>query len=255
MGTDQATIDSYDEFARNWAKRARGKKKIAHDLLEKPAMYAKLPSLDGKKVLCLGCGSGEECEVLRGRGAAVTGIDISKGLIEQAKYAFPKIQFEVMDMEKLTLPDRTFDLVFSSLVLHYVSDWRPTLVQVKRVLKGNGLFLFSTHHPIKWAGEEKRDKEGVENLLGFKKYDSESNYKVYGDYLNARRITDVWSDEQKVVYYHKPFSDMLREIRESGFVINDLLEPKAIKAAVKVRSDFYEIHQKIPLFLVFELKK
>lgn len=256
MPTDPGTIEGYDIFAERWARRARGKRKIGSEYLEKPAMFSKLPAdLAGKRILCLGCGSGEECEALRRRGAEVTGVDISKGLIEQAKYAFPEVRFMVMDMEKLSFPAESFDLVFSSLVLHYVPDWRPTLAQVRQVLKEGGSFLFSTHHPIKWGGQERRGKDAIETVLGFKKYDDESKEaEVFGDYLNSRKITDTWSDEQKVVYYHKSLSEIFREIREAGFTVADFLEPKATAGAEKVRPDFHRIHQKIPLFMIFELK-
>jgi len=45
------------------------------------------------------------------------------------------------------------------------------------------------------------------------------------------------------------------DIIKSGFFISDFIEPKPVKAAIKVRPNFYEIHSKIPLFMIFELKK
>lgn len=56
--------DSYNEKANEWAERLRTGKNIAHEYLEKPAMYEKLPGLKSKRVLCVGCGSGEECDYL-----------------------------------------------------------------------------------------------------------------------------------------------------------------------------------------------
>lgn len=109
MATDQDTIKSYNNYAKKWAERLRGGKNIAHKYLEKPAMYGKLPNLANKSVLCIGCGTGEECDYISKQGAKkVVGIDISDGLIEFAQKSYPKINFYVMDMEKIDFPDFIF---------------------------------------------------------------------------------------------------------------------------------------------------
>ena len=55
-----SVADSYNQHAAQWAERLRSGNNPAHRFLEKPAMYAKLPDLTGQRVLCIGCGSGEE---------------------------------------------------------------------------------------------------------------------------------------------------------------------------------------------------
>ena len=42
-------------------KKLRGRKGNANDLFEIPALFSLLPSLEGKKILDLGCGFGEHC--------------------------------------------------------------------------------------------------------------------------------------------------------------------------------------------------
>ena len=46
--------------------------------------------------------------------------------------------------------DASFDLVVGSLVLHYLRDWTPVLSEFRRVLTGDGVVVFSTHHP-RWT--------------------------------------------------------------------------------------------------------
>ena len=97
---------SYNQKAKEWAERMRSGKNFAHTYLEKPAMYGKLPDLKNKTVLCIGCGSGEECAHLLSLGAKkVVGIDLSKELIAIAKASYPNIEFFTMDMAKLKFPD------------------------------------------------------------------------------------------------------------------------------------------------------
>lgn len=255
MPTDKKTIKSYDEYALKWAERMRSGKNIVHKFLEKPAMYKKLPDLRGKSVLCIGCGTGEECAHLKSLGAKrVVGIDISKGLIDFAKKSYPDLEFQVMDMEKLNFPDDFFDFVYSSLTMHYVKDLTKTLKSIHHVLKDNGRFLFSTHHPVKWGAKTNRSKEKDSFLIGYEKYKN-GECEVFGDYLNTRKIDDIWFDEFNVTYYHRSLSEIIGDILKSGFVISDFIEPKPLKSVVKEKPNFYDIHSKIPLFMIFELKK
>lgn len=252
---DQDTIDSYDASAGSWAKRQREGRNVAHEYLEKPAMYAKLPSLVGKSVLCIGCGSGEECGYLKKQGAErVVGIDISRGLIEQAKYEYPDVEFAVMDMERMNFPEESFNYAYSSLATHYAEDWRTILKPLHKALKKDGIFLFSTHHPVKWGANLSKEQGESTTLMGYTRYD-DGKADIYGDYLNTRKIDHNLRSDLRVSYYHKPLSEIFKEIRESGFEVLDFLEPKALEGAKKEKPDFYEVHQKIPLFMILELKK
>jgi SAM-dependent methyltransferase len=49
--------------------------------------------------------------------------------------------FVVADEEALPFADGTFDLVVSALALHHVNDLPGTLVQIRRALKPDGLFI------------------------------------------------------------------------------------------------------------------
>lgn len=157
-------------------------------------------------------------------------------------------------MEKLNFTANSFDLVYSSLTMHYVKDWTKTLLGINKILKKNGIFLFSTHHPVKWGAAANRTKKKDAFLMGYEKYESGKS-NVFGDYLNTRKINDVWFNEFKVSYYHRPLSEIINDITKSGFTILDFLEPKPIKAIIKEKPNFYEIHSKIPLFMIFELRK
>jgi trans-aconitate methyltransferase len=74
---DSSVANSYNVHATRWAERLRTKNNPAHCYLEKPAMLSKLPDLVGSRVLCVGCGSGEEVEMLLSRGASfIHGFDL-----------------------------------------------------------------------------------------------------------------------------------------------------------------------------------
>jgi len=256
MAINKKTAWSYNNYAEKWAKKMSDGGDSAHKYLEKPAMYKKLPDLKNKSVLCIGCGSGEECNHIKSLGAKkIVGVDISKELINQAKKNYPDIEFYVMDMEKLNFPKSSFDFVYSSLVLHYIKDWIKVLKNIHKVLKKNGTFLFSTHHPIRWGAEKKKFRNKRSVLIGYTKYNNEKRYEIYGDYLNARKVKDTWFDEFEISYHHRPLSSTIKDILSSGFKIIDFIEPKPINTVKNKDRRFWDIRQKIPLFMIFELKK
>jgi ubiquinone/menaquinone biosynthesis C-methylase UbiE len=252
MSTSKSTIKEYNKNYKKWLNE----KGMGHSHLEKPAMYSALGNVKDKRILCLGCGAGEECGHLKSLGAKeVIGVDISKGLINEAKKKFPKIEFKVMDMEKLKFENSSFDLVYSSLVLHYVKDWTKVLKEIRRILKNSGECLFSTHNPVYWSAEKNDDKKNKSRILGYKKDKKTEKYEFYGNYLNIRKINDIWFENFKVEYYSKPFSQMIKEIIKSKLEIVDCIEPKSIKSTKKINFDFWKRSEKIPLFIIFKLKK
>lgn len=256
MSTDTRTVKAYDDFADKWNDNISEGRTISHICLEKPAMYKKVPDLTGKDVLCVGCGSGEECDFLKSKGAnRVVGIDISKGLIDIAKNKYPEVEFYVMDMEEMDFPYNTFDYVYSSLTMHYLSNWVKTLKNIRKVLKKRGVFLFSTHHPVRFGAQKDSKTDEYKFLLGYSKNKKTKACDIYGDYLNTRQIRSVWNNSLEVFYYHKSFSSILKDILKSGFNIVDFLEPKPIDLAKEKDIAFWKIHQKIPLFMIFELRK
>lgn len=252
MGTDQATIHAYNTHAKHWVERV----KLAHEYLEKPAMYALLPDLYEKRVLCVGCGTGEECAYIKSSGAKeVVGIDVSEGMIELARKKFPDMQFEVMDLEHLIYADDSFDLVYSSMTMHYLEDWSVGLREVWRVLKKDGQFLFSTNHPVSHTTAIERDAERTRYVLGYEKIKKDRAIRTFGDYFDTGMQETTWPGNFTIHFYNKPISEMVREITASNFSICAIQEPKPVEAVKSVDAGFYKTYSKIPLVILFLLEK
>ena len=88
--------------------------------------------------LDLGCHSGEMADVLAGRGGVETMVraDLSPAFARRA--GAPAV---AADEEALPFRDGSFDLVTSALSLHWANDLPGTLIQIRRALKPDGLFL------------------------------------------------------------------------------------------------------------------
>lgn len=250
--TKNAVATQYDTAGHTWHS-IRGS---GHELLEKPAMYALLPNVEGKRVLCVGCGFGEECAHLHSLGAShVFGIDLSAANIEQAVKTFPYLEFRVMDMEDLSLPPASFDIVFSSLALHYIESWSRALSGIYSVLSPNGTFICSTHHPASWSALKNEDDRTKRQLLGFEVNKISGEVTTYGDYLHERPIMGKFAGKFEARFYHKSFSSMLREFREARFRVVDCQEPVPLPIAKELDPQFWELRSKFPLFILFRLEK
>jgi len=117
------------------------------DALEK--VFAKFCKMKPKSILDLGCGTGNHALMLAKRGYSVSGIDLSKTMIQKAKLKMKTagldVDFHVQAMQRLRL-DSKFDCAISMFgALGYVCTYNG-LVKVfsglRRHLKRDGLFIF-----------------------------------------------------------------------------------------------------------------
>ncbi|SFT49444.1 class I SAM-dependent methyltransferase [Mesorhizobium sp. YR577] len=118
---------------------------------EWPSIRAVLPDLLGKRVVDLGCGFGWFSRWAREHGAAhVLGLDLSENMIARARAdtADPNIEYAIADLEKLELPQASFDFAYSSLAFHYIEDFGRLVQTVHRALVPGSHFVFTIEHPI-----------------------------------------------------------------------------------------------------------
>lgn len=95
-------------------------------------------------ILDLGCGTGLFGKRVIEKGCSLSGIDISKGMLNQAGIRCPEGNFIMGDVEALPYADETFDAVTSILAFSYFGNPEIVLGEVKRVLKPGGAFVICT---------------------------------------------------------------------------------------------------------------
>ncbi|MFW5853247.1 MAG: class I SAM-dependent methyltransferase [Patescibacteria group bacterium] len=256
MSTDDKTIQYYKDKAKEYASHVRNSEdSIYHAYYEKPAMYALLPELENKKVLSLGCGSGEDSFYLKKQGANKSvGIDLSEELINIAKKSYSECEFFVMNMEKINFPDSSFDFIYSSLAIHYLEDWNKVFKEVYRLLKPGSSFLFSCGHPVRLAMAQKDDKEYFIKKLEVVKEKATGKVEVTGDYLAKKKIIDSMG-ENTVNIWSMPLGDIAEAATEAGFLIEKMIEPRPLEKLKTIKSQTYYRLNKIPEFVIFKLKK
>ncbi|MGO8862828.1 MAG: class I SAM-dependent methyltransferase [Acidimicrobiales bacterium] len=100
------------------------------------AVFDQLAVADGTRLLDIACGSGFAAHLASERGAAVSGIDASEGLVTIARARTPKADFRVGDMFALPFPDASFDAATS-----FNGIWKgceAALLEARRVLVPGG---------------------------------------------------------------------------------------------------------------------
>jgi SAM-dependent methyltransferase len=103
--------------------------------------------LAGQHVLEFGSGASAQAFFLAQHGAHVTGIDISPVAVEQGRqraaseHLEDRIEFRVMDAERLDFESAAFDLVCGSAVLHHL-DLTLAYPEIARVLRPGGAGIF-----------------------------------------------------------------------------------------------------------------
>ncbi len=118
------------------------------EILSVSAWRSELLSNVKGKVLEVGVGTGKTLPYYP-EGIELTGIDISLKMLERAKQKADTLKIKagllLMDIEKMTFPDRYFDTIVSTFVFCSVPDPIQGLREVKRVLKDDGVALFLEH--------------------------------------------------------------------------------------------------------------
>ncbi|MCK1544816.1 class I SAM-dependent methyltransferase [Bradyrhizobium sp. 179] len=163
------------------------------------------PDVSQKDVLDAGCGPGWYADWLVRQGARVVAVDSSRSMVELADRRLSGrarvLNADVRELRGL-IPEGAFDLVLSSLVLHYLDDLSKVFVEWARVLRPGGTLVFSTHHPIQQA-----------SLLD-------------PGYLRPTLIEERWGWlDEMMRYYRRPLRDLSEPLTAAGFLIDRICEP------------------------------
>ena len=108
--------------------------------------------LSGKKVLDIGCGRGGTVHVINKfyEPQAIVGVDLSPQAIVFCKEAHkhPRISFCEGDAENLMFEDESFDVITNVESSHSYPDITAFYMQVSRLLKPGGYFLYTDLFPV-----------------------------------------------------------------------------------------------------------
>jgi len=230
-GKKPIAYDAYERLADAYAEMIESKPHNAY--LERPATLSLLPDVKGRRVLDAGCGPGLYADLLVQRGAEVVAVDASPRMLEHARRRLGgRVTIMLHDIREPLgfLGDDSVDLVLASLVMDYIMDWVPVFKEFKRVLKGDGVLVFSVGHPaINFIL-----KEGME------------------DYFGVHRMEMLWTGfgvDVLMPSIHRPIEAMVEPLHEAGFLVERMIEAKPTEDYRRVDPEGYVKVSKRPTFL------
>lgn len=210
------SIFDQESFFDKYAQMERSKEGLK-EAGEWHALKTLLPPLKHKDILDLGCGYGHHLDFFLEKEARwVHGIDASERMLEvtRATYHDKRIKLEHCAIEAFAYPIQRYDLVFSSLALHYIEDYETVVKRVFRTLRDRGEFVFSVEHPVYTAqGAQKwHEQDGVVMHWPVDRYFDEG-----------------WREslflDEAIPKYHRTLESYINVLLREGFTLLRLIEP------------------------------
>ena len=131
-----------------------------------PVPMAWLEPVEGRDVLCLASGGGQQGPVLAAAGARVTVFDNSPLQLAQDRHVAERHSLEIRtvegDMRDLSaFADQSFDLVVHPVSNCFVPEVRPVWQEAHRVLRTEGALLAGFGNPVRFIFDEEAYERGV----------------------------------------------------------------------------------------------
>ena len=184
-------------------------------------MVRLLGNIRGKRVLELGCGTGEAAVKFAQAGATVIGVDGSAAHIAHARAASEAAEVR-LELHSGDLADLAFlradsiDVAFSDGALAQITELGRLFRQVHRVLRHGANFVFMLPHPVALGTEVEPSPEGALPLG--RTYLSRS-------YFDTSPI-DVGTDGQSLLLTRHTVTEVFTGLTRTGFRVDTLLEPE-----------------------------
>jgi len=146
-----AHAESYDEdLARGLAASGEDKEFYARGRIKWLARRMRERGATARRVLDFGCGDGFAAPLLSEilHADSVTGVDVSEGLLQQARSRYPDHRFSFLQLEGWS-PTAPFDLAYTNGVFHHIppGERASALERVANALRPGGLFAFWENNP------------------------------------------------------------------------------------------------------------
>jgi malonyl-CoA O-methyltransferase len=141
-------LRSFNKAASTYDAAAFLQREVADRLLERLGYFSIKPQI----ILDIGAGTGYTTKLLerRYKNAKIIAFDIAAEMLRTSKKNkkwFDRKHYICGDAEKLPFGNQVADIIFSNLMLHWVGNTERVVKELQRVLKQDGLLLFTTLGP------------------------------------------------------------------------------------------------------------
>ncbi|MCH7352217.1 class I SAM-dependent methyltransferase [Acinetobacter sp. NIPH 1958] len=205
-----------------------------------------MPALKDKKVLDLGCGYGWHCQFAAEQGArSVIGIDLSAKMLEKARQltSAKNVDYQQAAIEDFAADTASFDVIISSLALHYIQNLETVFENAARLLVPQGELYYSAEHPI-FTVRAQQD--------WIYAADQQPIYWPVDHYFEEGKRETHFLDAN-VVKYHRTIETHVMALIKAGFEITALIEPTPPSEMIKKMG--WENELRRPMMLIIKAKK
>ena len=229
-----------DEFQAGYRRLPRSERGLA-GAPEWPMVETLLPALTGRDVVDLGCGYGAFPRwAANQRAASVDAFDLSEQMLRRAgELTGPGkvVTYTRADLDTLRLAAASYDVAYSALVLHYLTDLPRFVGMVHSALRPGGTFVFTCEHPVFTAPTDATWIEhGGRRTWPLDRYGEE-----------GERVRDWLAPG--VRKQHRTIGTLLNALLDAGFAIRRVLESLPSAEQVEADPDLSEERDR-PMFLM-----
>lgn len=222
----------YQAFAGDYAAHAAVGSYNA--LYDRPTVLQLAGPVAGLTVLDAGCGPGLYAAEFVRRGARLIGCDHSPALVDIARQRLGDngaLRVHDLNAPLAWIGADSVDLVVLALVLNYIDDRVGMLREFHRVLRPGGAVVISTTHPT---------------------YDWQ---RLGGSYFAAEPVLSSLSpvNDWPVRAWRRPLTEVCREFRVAGFVIDELVEHRPADEMAALDPETFATLDQSPGFIAFRL--
>jgi malonyl-CoA O-methyltransferase len=205
--------NSFDQASARYEAAAVLQARVADEVLERLDFFKLAPDV----VVDLGAGTGRLTGELkrRYRRANVVALDLAPGMLREARRhskLFRRFERVCGDVRQLPFADASVDIAVSNLMLQWCDDLDAALREIRRVLKPDGLVIFTTFGPdtlrelrAAWATVD--DYSHVNTFI---------DMHDIGDALVRAGLTEPVLDVERVTLTYKNVISLMRDLKVIG---------------------------------------
>jgi len=179
--------------------------------------------LNPSEVLDIGSGTGWGTRQLGERypAAQIVALDMAMGMLQASRgtlswwsklFAGNAKQFVCADMEALPLKSHSMQMVWSNLAVQWCNDLPATLIELQRVLKVDGLLMFSTFGP----DTLKEIRSAFKGVDGYTHSSRFADMHDIGDMLVAAGFADPVMDMEYITLTYNDVKAVMQDLRSIG---------------------------------------
>ena len=210
---DAGVRKSFDRASGEYEKSAVLQARVGDELLQRLHFFNLKPDV----VVDLGAGTGRITGELkrRYRRAQVVALDIAPGMLHEARRHmsfFRRFERVCADVRQLPFIDASVDIAASNLMLQWCGDLDSAFREVRRVLKPDGLFAFTTFGPdtlrelrTAWAAVD-----------GYSHVNTFIDMHDIGDALGRAGLTEPVLDVERITLTYQDVLSLMRDLKVIG---------------------------------------